>query len=184
MIPQTFKSLAALYKAMDKTWNKIAARYPFKCSGCKDNCCKSLFFHYTYIEKAYLTHGFNALDQAGKEKILTRAKNYCEKTFAKKPDVKSLKIFCPVNENGRCLLYPFRPMICRLHGLPHELSRPGLSPVMSRGCDAGLFDDKSYVKFDRTPFYQQMAQIEIAFRQGHDKTDRIKETVAQMLISQ
>jgi len=184
MAPQTFESLAALYNAMDKAWDNIAARYPFKCSGCEDNCCKSLFFHHTYIEKAYLIQGFNTLDQTRRKKILGKAKNYCEKTFSKPFEIKSLKIFCPANEKNRCLLYAFRPMICRLHGLPHELCRPGFKPVMGRGCDAGLFDEKSYVKFDRTPFYQQMAQIESAFRQALNKTGKIKETVAQMLISQ
>jgi len=184
MTHQTFESLAVLYKTMDKTWNKIAARYPFKCSGCEDNCCKSLFFHHTHIEKAYLLNGFNALDQTCKKKILVKAKNYCEKTFSKTSDIKSLKIFCPVNEKGQCLLYPYRPMICRLHGLPHELGKPGIKPIMSMGCDAGLFGDKPYIKFDRTPFYQQMAQMEIAFRQDHNKSGRIKQTVAQMLISQ
>ena len=184
MTHKTFESLAALYDVMDKTWNKIAAGYHFKCNGCEDNCCKSLFFHHTYIEKAYLIHGFNALDQDRKEKILVKAKNYCEKTFPQSPEIKSLKIYCPVNENGRCLLYPYRPMICRLHGLPHELSKPGFKPVKGAGCDAGLFDDKTYIKFDRTSFYQKMAQIEMTFRQVSNKAGKIKETVAQMLVSQ
>ncbi|MBU8849737.1 MAG: hypothetical protein KOO64_09345 [Desulfobacterales bacterium] len=184
MTIKTFEPLATLYNAMDKTWNKIATGYHFKCSGCEDNCCKSLFFHHTYIEKAYLIHGFNTLDQDRKKKILAKAKKYCEKMFSQSSEIKSLKIYCPVIENDRCLLYLYRPMICRLHGLPHELSRPGLNPVKGAGCDAGLFDDKTYIKFDRTPFYQQMAQIELAFRQDLNKSVKIKETVAQMLLSQ
>ncbi len=184
MTDKIFKPLAALYDAMDKTWNKIAEGYHFKCNGCEDNCCKSLFFHHTYIEKAYLLHGFNALDSNRKEKILGKAANYCKRTFPQSPEIKSLKICCPVIEDGRCLLYPYRPMICRLHGLPHELSKPGFKPVKGAGCNAGLFDDKPYIKFDRTPFYQQMAQIELAFRQDLNKPGRIKETIAQMLVSQ
>jgi len=184
MTDKIFNPIAALYNAMDKTWNKIAASYHFKCNGCENNCCKSLFFHHTYIEKAYLLHGFNALDSNRKEKILSRAESYCKKTFPQNSEIKSLKIYCPVNEDGRCLLYSYRPMICRLHGLPHELSRPGFNPVKGAGCDAGLFDDKTYIKFDRTPFYQQMAQIEMTFRQDLNKTGKIKKTVAQMLISQ
>ena len=184
MADKTFKPLAALYDTMDKTWNQIAEGYHFKCNGCENNCCKSLFFHHTHIEKAYLLHGFNQLDQDRKVKILGKAKNYCAKTFCKSPEIKSLKIYCPVNENGRCLLYSYRPMICRLHGLPHELSRPGFKPAKGPGCDAGLFDDKTYIKFDRTSFYQKMAQIEMTFRQVSNKAGKIKETVAQMLVSQ
>jgi len=55
---------------------------------------------------------------------------------------------------------------------------------MGKGCDAGSFNDKPYIKLDRTPFYRQMAQIELAFRQDAKKTGKIKETIAQMLISQ
>lgn len=184
MTIKAFESLISLYEDMDKTWNKIAAGYHFKCNGCNDNCCKSLFFHYIHIEKTYLRYGFNTLDSPKKEKILTRAKTYCNKTFAQGSEIKSLKIDCPVNEDSRYLLYPYRPMICRLHGLPHELNRPGFSPVKGSGCNAGLFNKKTYIKFDRTPFYQEMAQIEIRFRQALNKTGKIKETVAQMLLSQ
>ncbi len=184
MTDKTLKPLAALYDDMDKIWNKIAADHHFNCTGCEDNCCKSLFFHHTYIEKAYLLHGFNALDSNKKQKILGRAANYCKRTFPQSLEIKTLKIYCPVNENGRCTLYKYRPMICRLHGLPHELKKPGFDPIKGTGCDAGLFDDKTYIKFDRTPFYQQMAQIEIAFRQNLNKTGKIKETIAQMLVSQ
>ena len=179
-----FESLKSLYKSMDNTWNKIAAQYLFRCRGCEDNCCKSLFFHHTYVEKAYLRHGLERLDQAVPNEILTRAEYYCEKTFSLSTEPESLKIDCPVNQNGLCLLYEFRPMICRLHGLPHELSRPGGEPVMGKGCDAGQFENKPYVKFDRTVFYQQMARIEIAFRQTRNKTGRIKQTIAQLLISE
>jgi hypothetical protein len=169
---------------MDNTWNKIAGEYHFQCNGCEDNCCKSLFFHHTHIERAYLRHGFNQLGQDRKKTITDRAKSYCKKTFPQNSEIKSLKIMCPANEDGRCLLYPYRPMICRLHGLPHELSRPGFKTVISTGCGAGLFDDKPYIKFDRTPFYQQMAQIEMAFRRDVNKTGKIKETVAQILLTQ
>jgi Fe-S-cluster containining protein len=169
---------------MDNAWDKIAADYHFKCNGCEDNCCKSLFFHHTYIERAYLRHGFNRLDQNKKENILEKAKDYCSKTFFQDGEIKSLKIMCPANENGRCLLYPYRPMICRLHGLPHEFRKPGCRPILGPGCHAGLFDDKPYIKFDRTPFYQQMARIEMVFRRDLNKSGKIKETVAQILVSQ
>jgi hypothetical protein len=75
-------------------------------------------------------------------------------------------------------------MICRLHGLPHELNRPEYQPVKSPGCHAGLFSDKPYIKFDRTPFYIKMAQIEADYRKEIKMRGKIKESVAQMLISQ
>ena len=182
MTQNPFKALKDLYKDMDQTWGKIAAGYNFICNGCKDNCCNSLFFHHTYIEKTYLIHGFNRLDQDLKKNILNRADIYIKKTFSENLKINTSTIFCPVNENGRCLLSTYSPMTCRPHGLPHELCKPGFEPVKAPGCDAGLFDDKPYIKFDRTPFYQQMALIETRFRQDFNKTGKIKESIAQMLI--
>ncbi len=180
----TFTPLIHLYETMDAQWEKAARAYSFTCNGCKDNCCTSLFFHHTFIEQAYLRHGFSRLSPAKKQQILDLAKVYCEKTFAAGNDFLSRKIMCPVNENGQCLLYKFRPMICRLHGLPHELHRPGAAPARGPGCDAGQFESMPYFPFDRTGFYQQMAQVEMAFRQIYQLSGKPKLTIAQILLSE
>lgn len=177
------KSISLLYQLMDETWSRIAALYQFQCTGCEDNCCRSLFFHHTHVEKAYLRHGFDQLEPGRKNETLSRAEDYCQKTFPKNGEIKSLKTMCPLNEKGRCILYPYRPMICRLHGLPHEIRKPGFLPLMGKGCSAGQFHDKVYIPFDRTPFYQNMARLEADYRQKSKKNAKIKETVAQMLLS-
>ena len=182
MTPEIFQHIENLYTQMDKEWSNIADKYSFQCNGCEDNCCQSLFFHYTYIEKAYFMYGFNKLDPYIKKEILILANDYFKKTFKQSENITSLKIYCPVNKNTKCLLYTFRPMICRLHGLPHELTSPGVGLVKSPGCNAGIFNDKPYIKFDRTPFYQAMAQIELEFRSKINKTGRSKQTIAQILL--
>jgi len=176
------ETLSNLYQLMDDTWNRIAEAYQFKCNGCKDNCCQSLFFHHTHIEKAYLRYGFEQLKPDTQKDILNKTKYYCRETFPVSGEIKSLKIMCPLNEKGRCILYPYRPMICRLHGLPHEIRKPGFNPLMGKGCETGLFDEKPYIEFDRTPFYQNMAQIEAEYRKKMKINHKIKETVAQMLL--
>jgi Fe-S-cluster containining protein len=176
-------SISILYQSMDETWSRIAALYQFQCTGCEDNCCKSLFFHHTHIEKAYLRHGFDQLEPGRKNEILSRAEDYCKKTFLENEIDKSRKIICPLNEKGRCILYPYRPMICRLHGLPHEIRKPGFPPLMGEGCSTGQFHAKAHISFDRTPFYQNMARLEADYRQKSKRNGKIKETVAQMLLS-
>ena len=170
---------------MDKAWDKTAEHYHFQCNGCEDNCCKSLFIHHTYIEKAYILKGFQTLDNQMKSQVMENAHIYCDKTFSQENEIKSIKIMCPLNIEGLCILYDYRPMICRLHGLPHELCKPGFQSVKSPGCDAGkmAFNSKPYFPFDRTPFYQKMAAIEMDFRQTFQKTGKTKKTVAQMLVS-
>lgn len=180
-----FEQLEALYNKMDHTWDQVAAHYDFQCNGCKDNCCLSLFFHHTHVEKAYLGHGFGSLPEKEQQQILKKAKQYCSTTFnpANPTALESKKIPCPLLLDGRCTLYQYRPMICRMHGLPHELHKPGLQTFKGPGCKAGNFDDSNYIPFDRTPFYREMAGIEMAFRSHTGKKTKIKQTVAQMLLN-
>ncbi|MEH0022434.1 MAG: hypothetical protein V6Z89_22485 [Desulfobacter sp.] len=182
--PDFFQQLAALFQDMDRAWNETARQYDFECTGCEDNCCLSLFFHHTHIEKAYLVHGFNGLDTAEKNEILARARAYCDETFDldRDTDASSKKIPCPLLVDGRCRLYLYRPMICRMHGLPHEIQRPGFPAVTGPGCHAGRFDEKNGRPFDRTPFYRQMAEIEMGFRIQTNQSGKIKQTIAQILM--
>ncbi len=183
MTQHLFTSLAQLYEQMDQAWACAADAHGFKCNGCSDNCCTSLFFHHTFVEKAYFLHGFQCLEPEKQNRLILRAETYCSRMLAQQTRARSLKPMCPANEEGLCLLYPFRPMICRLHGLPHELSRPGGRTLHGPGCAAGNFDDTHSIPFDRTPFYQQMAQIELEYRRRFHLNEKIKQTIAQMISS-
>jgi Fe-S-cluster containining protein len=182
MRSELFQTLAKIYTDMDKAWDLVASQYGFLCNGCEDNCCKSLFFHHTFIEKAYLLHGFQQLPEDITKTVLALAKTYYTKTFPDGTQETSQKLICPLNREGQCLVYPYRPMICRLHGIPHELHKPGAFPLKGAGCNTGQFDNTPYIPFDRTPFYREMASVEMNFRQENKETGRIKETVAQMLL--
>lgn len=187
MTPGDFSPLIYLFSQMDAAYNRVAAQYGFLCNGCKDNCCRSVFFHHTFVEKAFLQYGFFQMDAKRQKEIRQKADLYISRTFPgspvqTKPARKSLKKMCPLNQDGRCTLYYFRPMICRLHGLPHQLKRPADKTVVrGPGCAAGKFDDKPYIPFDRTPFYVQMAGIEQTFRKKTGHTGKIRETIAHML---
>lgn len=177
-----FTALIDLYHDMDTQWDTVASAYEFQCNGCTDNCCTSLFYHHTHIEQAYLRYGFNQLPQPEQNRIRSLAQTYCDQTFANGNLEESLKLLCPANKDEKCSLYPYRPMICRLHGLPHELNRPGTLPVKGPGCDAGRFDQQHYIAFDRTPFYKRMAQLELTYRQAFGMAGKTKLTVAQILL--
>ncbi len=181
MMPDLFEPLSELYASMDRAWDRVALQYGFRCTGCEDNCCRSFFFHHTHIEREFFLYGFSLLDEHVQKTILQAARDYCEHTFAESTGEKSLKIMCPANMDGKCLVYEFRPMICRLHGIPHELHMPGKGIIRGEGCHAGRFDGKPYHKFDRTSFYRQMAELEARFRKIHDLQGRIRQTIAQML---
>ncbi len=186
-IPEHFSPLAQLYHDMDNAWNQVAQQYGFQCKGCEDNCCLSLFFHHTHAEASFLKFGLQTLSSKDQKHVLTLSRDYCRQnvsdTAEKHNPAASKKIPCPLLKTGRCTLYHFRPMICRLHGLPHELHKPGFNVIKGPGCDAGKFDRRTYIPFDRTPFYKQMAVIEMNFRQLTGKTGKIKKTIAQILLN-
>lgn len=114
MTQYDFSSLIRFYKRMDAAYDQVADQYNFHCTGCTDNCCTSLFFHHTFIEKAFLVHGFVQMDPVRKQEVRTRAADYVSQTFADGHEGRSLKLMCPLNLRGRCTLYPFRPMILSL----------------------------------------------------------------------
>lgn len=173
-----------LFGRMDAAYEKVASAYGFQCRGCEDNCCYSRFYHHTLLEYLYLRQGFLALDSARQKALLERAETVVREVARDQREGRSQKRLCPLNEEGLCVLYAWRPMVCRLHGLAHELCKPGQAPVRHRGCD--LFDQQTrthaYLSFDRTPFYMDMAHLERALRLAAGVADRMKHTIAEMLL--
>ena len=177
--------LQDLFDAMDREYDRAAGHYQFHCDGCRDNCCLTRFYHHTYLEYFYLLGNFEKLEPRQKNAIIARAEAVCRETARAAGNGLPVRLMCPLNIDGLCRLYSFRPMICRLHGIPHELKKPGQKVGRSPGCRT--FDercaDKDYVRFDRTPFYIALARLENEFKQAAGLEGRIKMTVAEMIIS-
>jgi hypothetical protein len=81
---------------------------------------------------------------------------------------------CAANVEGNCMLYEYRPMICRLAGIPYQAVRPDGSVIRGSGCTR--FQEAVQVAhpelmIDRSQFYSDMAEIEIdAVRARRAKT--------------
>lgn len=166
---------------MDERYQEVCRGYGFRCRGCEDNCCRSRFYHHTHIETAYLLRGFYRLGEDERKRV----KAFAERVFdAQSEDAAaSPRLMCPANEEGSCLIYPYRPMICRLHGIAHEMHMPGRPVHFGPGCKD--FDRAretiAYIPFDRTPFYRRMAELEKAFRAFLGVDQGVRHTVAEML---
>jgi Fe-S-cluster containining protein len=175
--------LRDLFVAMDREFTRAAAHYGFKCDGCPDNCCQTHFYHYTYLEYMFIQEGLAKLAPARQQEIRTRAADVCRKVANTDPKGQPVRVMCPLNDHGLCVLYPNRPMICRLHGVPHEFQNPGQKRIHCPGC--APFDErcsaKSYYAFDRTPFYSKMAKLEKEFKQTAGISGKIKLTIAEMI---
>lgn len=175
--------LQKLYADMDASYAAVAENYGFHCSGCVDNCCRTRFYHHTHLEYLYLRQGFRRLSRDLRRDIRQRAAEVRRETALLEKTGGPIRLMCPLNAEGLCLLYPHRPMICRLHGLAHELHRPDLEVSYGPGCDAFTrqSEGKGYRPFDRTPFYMRMARMEAELKQAADITRRLKMTIAEMI---
>jgi Fe-S-cluster containining protein len=174
--------LAAIFRKMAERYEETAVQYGFVCSGCENSCCRTRFYHHTLIEYFYLMNGLESLNSIDRTKIHSRAldvKSRWKTHSAPAPDS-----MCPLNEAGRCRLYAHRPMICRLHGLPHELNHPIKGKTISPGCHEFVIQcgGKAYIPFDRTPLYLELADLENSFRQDTGLRAKMKMTIAEMLV--
>ena len=177
-------ALETLFSSMDRAYDQVAKAYGFHCPGCADNCCLTRFHHHTLLEYLYLKKGLAGLASDTFDDAMARAENVVARTREMEDRGETPRIMCPLNQDGLCLIYRFRPMICRLHGLAHELRKPGHDPVRSQGCD--LFTDLTrsmdYIPFDRTPFYMDMALLERKLREATGIRDRLRHTIAEMML--
>lgn len=168
---------------MDKAYDEAAAHYGFHCNGCTDNCCLTRFYHHTHIERRYLLHGFRSLPKKQQVGIKEKAIGACRAHEEADSRHQTPRVMCPLNHEGLCILYKFRPMICRLHGIPNELKHPIKGILKSPGCENGTayFERTSYFTFDRTPIYREFAMLENQFKAALEITGKTKNTIAQML---
>ena len=178
------KTLVEIFGDMDHAYNRVADQLGFVCSGCEENCCRSRFYHYTYLEYLYLLEGVNRLEPARRLSVRESAATVRQQDLLHPNGVHSRPL-CPLNLEGRCSLYPYRPMICRLHGIPHRLLRPGQDPLCGPGCDAFEKEhcNPNDVRLDRTPFYRQLAGLERKLKQDAGIRLKLKLTIAEMIIS-
>jgi Fe-S-cluster containining protein len=180
--------LQALFSEMERAFAAVADQYGFVCNGCSDNCCLTRFFHHTLGEYLYLVEGMRTLPADDRQMVRKRARAVNAKMAEVDRRGERLRMMCPLNRDDRCMLYPFRPMICRLHGIPHELHPHGGGTVRHPGCDDFLAQCQAsgtsdYIPFDRTPFYRQMAMLEKELRLKTGYKDKIKLSIAQMLVT-
>lgn len=178
--------LEDVYTEMEAAYDKVAHELRFSCQGCPDNCCDSYFLHHTYVEWSYLWVGIRQLSEKKQEELQHRARKYivaCEKALhqGERPQV-----MCPLNENGLCIVYKHRLMVCRTHGVPAVIIRPDGRELSFPGCYrcqemvAGL-SAPPYV--ERTVMLQKLALLENDLLEGkRHLLPKVKFTIAEMLV--
>lgn len=176
--------LQAIFADMDLAYRAVAERVGFHCSGCPQNCCRTRFYHHTYLEWCLLANGFRQLDHIQQADLRRRANDVCRQVAPGRSGQKTSWPMCPLNRDGLCELYDCRPMICRLHGIPHALQRPDGKTMFGPGCDDFYRQCQSPGSgvLNRTPHYGALAALEQEFCRTVGLTQRPKLTVAEMML--
>ncbi len=185
------RRLERLYRAMEEDYDRVAAQLSFSCSGCPDNCCDSYFLHHTYAEWAYLWLGFRQLSAEKQEEIMKRAEKAVQACRAALAQGMRPLLMCPLNDQGLCVLYPYRLLVCRTHGVPAAMTRPDGKRLVFPGCFR-CQDIVSTLKrqgaeiplVERTPLLRELVQLEqeLLLEIRH-RCPKVKMTIAEMLVN-
>ena len=180
------EQLADLYVRMEVAYDGVAQSYGLSCKGCSDNCCDSYFEHHTYLEWAYLMKGLDTLPDDTRKAVEERAYVYVvesERLLARK---ERPVLMCPLNENGLCILYSYRLMICRMHGVPSYFMRPDGKEIRFAGCfrcQELIGDKEPKETVDRTELYRELAQLETdLIGYGRHYLPKVEITLAKMIV--
>jgi len=182
--------VASIYAAMEAEYDIVAKAIQFSCDGCPDNCCDSYFQHHTYTEWAYLFQGFRAQSEEKQQEILKRSRRYILDCAAAEAQKERPQVMCPLNEEGRCILYKHRLMVCRTHGVPAAMRRPDGQILSFPGCfrcqeivKKKYVHDSEAPQMERTPLLQRLVAVERELMGDNiHLLPRVKLTIAQMLI--
>jgi len=177
------KKMRNVYDLMDEAYDAVQRHYGFSCEGCQDNCCTQRFHHHTLAEYHYLKDGLKQADPDLVRQILRKAKVVIERYQQERELGEILPLMCPVNFDGLCRLYEHRPMICRMHGLPHRFKRPDGKEERGGGC-ARFSEGRPAPDWtvDRTKGYSALAKTEGEIRQRTFNRQRVSMTTAEMLM--
>jgi hypothetical protein len=180
----TLRQLEILYHEMDAAYAAAANRYGFECRGCDDNCCLTLFYHHTLVETAGLLAGFQKMPANQKADLIERAKVYSRALSTSPQHDQPPALLCPLNVDSQCQLYRHRPMICRLHGIPHIMRHPARGLIRGPGCHnfETTYGQADGHPLDRTPLYTAMAGLERSLRQASGIDRPVRLTIAQMIL--
>jgi Fe-S-cluster containining protein len=164
------KRYELLVQQADRAFDDIQGRYP-ECVECRlhcSDCCHAVFGVFI-VEAVYLQRYFSQLKEEQRQEALERARQAdrdleeIQKRMAEykdNPDLSALalsreRMACPLlDRNEECILYPRRPLTCRVYGIPTAIR--GKSHV----CDKAHFKDgETYPTFDLDAAYKALHQL-------------------------
>lgn len=135
-----FQDYESLLAQVDLQFQELAATDPHLLScGLDSNRCCFEYLQVPFIEAGYLNHNMNRILASGERNAAierARAAGTALRRLERRlvaqsaPDpvtpqklreaYRAEQILCPLNVDGRCILHAYRPIACRLYGLPPD----------------------------------------------------------------
>jgi Fe-S-cluster containining protein len=202
-VDEIFSKYEAFVKQVDHLFENVRQQYPdcVKCKAECADCCHALFdlslVEALYINRKFMEHPFEprraeVLEDANKvdrkiyqlKRTAFKAVDAGEKTEEQVLfEMAAERIRCPLlNKENQCDLYDFRPITCRLYGIPTSIS--------GRGYTCGLSDFKegdSYptVNLDavHAKLHELSQEIVLALNSAHAKMGDILMPLSMALLT-
>ncbi len=162
-----FKEYEHLAGRADLAFRETGEEYPgcVRCvDGCSD-CCHSVFGLFL-IESVYINHHYNRLGRRLRREVAARGDRADRelgevekklRAYDHDPRLKALamareRVRCPLlDSRGKCVLYAFRPVTCRVYGIPSVIN--GKVHVCWK---AGFEKGRTYPAFDLDGMYREL----------------------------
>ncbi|NNG02420.1 MAG: YkgJ family cysteine cluster protein [Desulfobacteraceae bacterium] len=173
-----FKMYESLVESVDKVFERVRSEYAdcVKCEPSCSDCCHALF-DLSLIEALYVNHHFNEnLKGKIKDQIIEKAnkadrqvykiKRRASKDLDAGRDHESIlaelaaeRVRCPMlNDADECDLYEFRPITCRLYGIPTAIGGKGHTCGLS-----GFSEGTAYPTVYMDTINQKLSEISADF---------------------
>ena len=177
-----FEGYELLVEKSDSAFNRMAKDYRncIKCEIHCSDCCHAVFGLFL-IEAAFIQHHFRRLDRKARREAILQANRSDEELrkieekleiYEDDPHMKSFalskeRMRCPLlDQNEECILYPYRPITCRVYGIPTAIH--GKAHVCGK---AAFKKGESYPTFDLDAAYKGLYQLSGALLQKAGQGD-------------
>ena len=165
-----FEPYDNLVSKADQAFLRMAGEFE-ECISCKPHCadCCHAVFGLFLVEAVFLKHDFDQLPEQERAPALKRCARAdegllnLERTLAEFRDDPQMRAYslararirCPLlDDNDECVLYPYRPITCRVYGIPTMIR--GALRVCGK---SGFRKDQTYPAFNLDGIHRELYQL-------------------------
>ena len=186
-----FQNYEILVDRADRVFKEVEKDYSslIKCKRFCSDCCYAVFGLFI-IEAAFIKRHFDAIDQkdiyeailrCDQAELAIKRMEVKLKNYQDDPEMQAMvyateRIRCPLlNDKNECVIYPFRPITCRIYGIPTRIQ--GRARVCKK---SGFRDGETYPVFNLDAMYRELFMLSKGFLEDYPDADPDK---ASYLIS-